>query len=357
MARIRTIKPEFFTSEDIVELEPLARLLYIALWCEADKEGRFSWKPKTFKMRYLPADSCDFQSICDGLLKSGLVRLYGDGLAYIPSFLKHQHINPRESVSTLPAPEDCEKSFPRKITQSIRKSVMDRDDNQCVRCGSSEDLTLDHILPQSLGGPHIEENLRVMCRKCNSARPVSGDALVKDLALDDLTKEGLKCKFGIDASPRVGTDETRAGRKEGREGKGKVDASRRETPIPEDFSVSERVKAWAELNGYDQLETHLANFVDSCRAKGYKYIDWDAAFRNAISKNWAKVKERPKATPATFEGKPIRDPMIYGFDVANGDPLPDGWKLPPTGETRYMAGIGWVLSSPKPKDKPLRVVA
>ena len=247
MARIRTIKPEFFTSEDIVELEPLARLLYIALWCEADKEGRFSWKPKTFKMRYLPADETNIDALCDALLTRGLVCLYGENLAFIPSFTQHQHAS----------------------------------------------VTVD----------------------------------------------------------------THAGRKEGREGKGKVDASRRETPIPEDFSVSERVKAWAELNGYDQLETHLANFVDSCRAKGYKYIDWDAAFRNAISKNWAKVKERPKATPATFEGKPIRDPLIYGFDVANGDPLPDGWKLPPTGETRYMAGIGWVLSSPKPKDKPLRVVA
>lgn len=105
MARIRTIKPEFFTSEDIVELEPLARLLYIALWCEADKEGRFSWKPKTFKMRYLPADNCIIEDVCNALISSGLVVLYGDGLAYIPTFHRHQHINPRESVSSLPAPD------------------------------------------------------------------------------------------------------------------------------------------------------------------------------------------------------------------------------------------------------------
>jgi len=52
VARIRTIKPEFFTSEDIVSLAPLTRLLYIALWCEADKEGRLAWKPLTFKLRY-----------------------------------------------------------------------------------------------------------------------------------------------------------------------------------------------------------------------------------------------------------------------------------------------------------------
>lgn len=104
MARIRTIKPEFFTSEDIVCLSPLARLLYIALWCEADKEGRLAWKPRTFKMRYLPADDCDAAALCAELLAAKLVILYGDGLALIPAFKAHQHINPRESASQLPEP-------------------------------------------------------------------------------------------------------------------------------------------------------------------------------------------------------------------------------------------------------------
>ena len=102
MARIRTIKPEFFTSEDIVSLSPLARLLYIALWCEADKEGRLVWKPMTFKLRYMPGDNCDIQALCKEILDRGLVKLYGDGLAFIPSFSAHQHINPRESASQLP---------------------------------------------------------------------------------------------------------------------------------------------------------------------------------------------------------------------------------------------------------------
>ena len=102
MARIRTIKPEFFTSEDIVSLSPLARLLYIALWCEADKEGRLVWKPLTFKLRYLPGDSCDINELCNEIVERGLVKLYGQGLAYIPSFAAHQHINPRESASQLP---------------------------------------------------------------------------------------------------------------------------------------------------------------------------------------------------------------------------------------------------------------
>lgn len=105
MARIRTIKPEFFTSEDIVGLSPLARLLYIATWCEADKEGRLHWKPKTLKMRYLPGDQCDIAALCDELINAGLIALYGDGLACIPKFSAHQHINPRESASLIPGPD------------------------------------------------------------------------------------------------------------------------------------------------------------------------------------------------------------------------------------------------------------
>lgn len=104
MARIRTVKPEFFTSEDICALSPLARLLYIATWCEADKEGRLTWKPRTFKLRYFPADDCDIDALARELVASGLVVLYGDACAYIPQFSKHQHINPRESASTLPEP-------------------------------------------------------------------------------------------------------------------------------------------------------------------------------------------------------------------------------------------------------------
>lgn len=104
MARIRTIKPEFFTSEDIVSLSPLARLLYIAIWCEADKEGRLAWKPMTFKLRYFPGDACDIQALCKEIVDTGLVTLYGDGFAVVPTFKTHQHINPRESDSKLPDP-------------------------------------------------------------------------------------------------------------------------------------------------------------------------------------------------------------------------------------------------------------
>lgn len=122
MARIRTVKPEFFTSEDIVNLSPLTRLLYIATWCEADKEGRLVWKPMTFKLRYFPADNCDIKAMCDELLTAGLVVLYGPGYAVIPTFRAHQHINPREADSQLPAPDASGTRAPRVGTRQPRAS-------------------------------------------------------------------------------------------------------------------------------------------------------------------------------------------------------------------------------------------
>lgn len=106
MARIRTIKPEFFTSGDITELSPLARLFYIGLWCEADREGRLRWNAKTLKLRYLPADDCDVDELQRELEQLGLIEIYEvDGKLYaeIPSFKTHQVINNREADSNIPA--------------------------------------------------------------------------------------------------------------------------------------------------------------------------------------------------------------------------------------------------------------
>lgn len=56
------------------------------------------------------------------------------------------------------------------IPQWIREAVYKRDGGRCVVCGTTVDLTLDHIIPWSLGGPDTEENLQVMCRSHNSSK-------------------------------------------------------------------------------------------------------------------------------------------------------------------------------------------
>lgn len=104
MARIRTIKPEFFTSESVCECSPLARLLFIGLWCEADREGLLQWKPKTLKIRYLPVDNCDIDNLASELENNGMIIIHEDEeglICEIPGFSMHQVINNREKESEL----------------------------------------------------------------------------------------------------------------------------------------------------------------------------------------------------------------------------------------------------------------
>lgn len=124
MARIRTIKPEFFTSADIVELTPLSRLLYISLWCESDREGRLSWNVKTLKMRYLPADDCSVEELAKELVEQGLIKIYevdGKNYAEIPSFKSHQVINNREKDSEIPEYIDAPLTRERGVKAEGRK--------------------------------------------------------------------------------------------------------------------------------------------------------------------------------------------------------------------------------------------
>lgn len=63
----------------------------------------------------------------------------------------------------------------------------------------------------------------------------------------------------------------------------------RKTSIPENFSISDRVSAWATAKGHNRLEERLEHFVSRCKMAGYQYVDWDEAFMTAIRDDWAKL--------------------------------------------------------------------
>lgn len=56
------------------------------------------------------------------------------------------------------------------IPQETRIAVYERDGNKCSTCGTTENLSLDHIHPWSLGGPDTIDNLQTLCRGCNSKK-------------------------------------------------------------------------------------------------------------------------------------------------------------------------------------------
>jgi 5-methylcytosine-specific restriction endonuclease McrA len=52
-----------------------------------------------------------------------------------------------------------------------RRNVFRRDDHSCQYCGRrSNDLTLDHVMPRSRGGPTSWKNVVACCRSCNAKK-------------------------------------------------------------------------------------------------------------------------------------------------------------------------------------------
>lgn len=220
MARIRTVKPELFKHEDLFDAEvesglPL-RLAFIGLFTCCDREGRFKWRPRALKLDIMPYDHIEFDVVLDKLTAAGFVQKYEvDGELYgcIPTFLKHQAVNQREAKSSIPGPDDegavclpaahvhAHATQSRggeyqyngvNIAPALRDTILARDGHRCARCNATDDLTIDHIFPRSIGGTHAPTNLRVLCRPCNSARPVAGQALIDDLAKDGLTLDDMQ---------------------------------------------------------------------------------------------------------------------------------------------------------------------
>jgi 5-methylcytosine-specific restriction endonuclease McrA len=58
------------------------------------------------------------------------------------------------------------------IPAAVRRAVETRDGSRCVYCGSRDDMTLDHVIPEADGGPTVETNLVCCCAACNTMKGV-----------------------------------------------------------------------------------------------------------------------------------------------------------------------------------------
>lgn len=101
MARIRTIKPEFFRHEELQELGAEAMLVFAGLWTQCDSKGRFVWRPRQLKLDILPFMGFDMGDVLEKLRHGGFVVRYEVGgklYGHIPTFRNHQRITGKEAM-------------------------------------------------------------------------------------------------------------------------------------------------------------------------------------------------------------------------------------------------------------------
>lgn len=112
MARLRTIKPEFWVSEQIAECSTSARLTFIGIWNFSDDQGVHPAKPKTLKAELYPMDDVtvsDVQGWVDELLQAGLLAKFtatdGEDYWFVTGWERHQKIDRPTFKHPAPPPD------------------------------------------------------------------------------------------------------------------------------------------------------------------------------------------------------------------------------------------------------------
>lgn len=235
MARIRTIKPEFWVSEQIAECSASARLTFVGLWTFCDDNGVHPAKPKTLKAKLYPMDDISAGDVADWmqeLIRVGLVAEFeADGATYwhVTGWTKHQKIDrPSYKYPTPPS-----------VSTTPRQALAESSTN------TSEDSS--------------------------DAPPRMG-----------MDRNGVEGK-GVDSESRTEWMTAPA------QAKSTESRKSRQTQLPGDFGISDRVKTWASKHGHTNLQPHLDALVSYAKRKGATYADWDEALMTAVRNDWGKT--------------------------------------------------------------------
>lgn len=203
--------------------------------------------------------------------------------------------------------------YPRQL-----KKVSDSDIGKWLAC--CEAAALVRVYPAKDGERYLQLldfGQQVRAKKSKFPDPPSERAA-------DATQTQASAHLGVSVSVSedVGESRASAGTPASSNPKG------RKTALDPDFGISDRVMAWATEKGYGQLPEHLDAFKRKASANGYAYIDWDAAFMEAIREDWAKLRGRaangaaPPATPRLHDDAEATARMLAEKDRGTGAPPP-----------------------------------
>ncbi len=107
MARIRSVKPEFFRSRKLSERSVRARLTFIGLWTVCDDEGRYEYEPELLKADLWPFEAkvtaAAVEADVQELAGRSFVCVYesaGKRYLHVVNWHEHQKIQPADGEQT-----------------------------------------------------------------------------------------------------------------------------------------------------------------------------------------------------------------------------------------------------------------
>lgn len=219
MAKGRHLKTEFWTDKNIVQLTPLARLLYLGLWNYAHDCGHLDDEPLELKMRLLPADNCDVDELLQELADHGRIIRKG-GVLDLPKLAEHQKPDKRWFTRCDP----------------------------CKKAHEHAEATT------SKGGQSTP----------NTTRPPSGH---HEATTGPQGDHGADVDVDVDLMGIDG-DVKSAGK-----------PAKRASQLPDTLAPNDKHREIAAERGLN-LAAEFEKFSDHHRAKGSTFKDWDAALRN-----------------------------------------------------------------------------
>jgi hypothetical protein len=147
MARIRNIKPEFYSHEllndlqsQYPELNPM--LVFSGLWTQCENSGVFSWSIRKLKLAILPFVEFDLEKSLNLLEKHGFVKQFvkdGRNYGFVYNFTKYQAISGSEKSMELkypiPTGKDLSENSEQDNDDTMTEPGQDNDDTMTADLG------------------------------------------------------------------------------------------------------------------------------------------------------------------------------------------------------------------------------
>lgn len=276
MARIRSIKPEYWDDRKLARLASRdARLLYIGLWNLADEWCRLNGDPQWIKGQIFAYDDDIDAGYVSKLLAElenpqlGAVMAYeasGDPYLYLPKLGRHQRLEPEKVKSRLPGPPGPD-------------GLPDPDDSGPSPNGSAS----------------------------GAASPVHG--------ADEFAQDADPSVHGAEKASLLyvaGGREQVAGSM-GTRGRARDDTDAPHE-LPDDFAPSEAMLTWAarKYPGLD-IDFETGQFIHHYRAHGDRRKSWPDQWQKWLGDSW----QRRKASGSSSTGMATSDArVVAGLNLA-----------------------------------------